>query len=237
MSRLSTLVRASSGRGGQVLRALHADMTAALPIRRRIGVAALSPGVGTSTAAVEIASMITAVRGHRVLLVQAGVTATAPPVPPDAADVVHHVVPGQSHAVGVDMWWGHASAAIQQNELTVTDWGHRDHHELVSIAHGGHALCLVAAAQRDAIQQALDMAAALHAHTPVCLLAVDTSGEKIPAVSTVLRNLPFTAGQLRFDARRAPGAPCPRPRRRGDSESLLRVCASLVTATGSSGSR
>lgn len=237
MSRFHTLLRASSAHGGQLLRELHADMTAALPIRRRISVAAVSSGVGTSTVAVEVASMIADTRGHQVLLIQAGSTSTQPPVPPSTTQVVTQVVPGTTREVSVDVWWADSGVAIQQNELTVTDWGQRTLHELVSIARSAHALCLVTAANRDAIQQALDVSASLRAYSGISLLAVDASGEKIPAVSTVLRNLPVTAGQLRFDSRRTPGAESPRPRRQGDSESLLKVCASLMTAARSTDSR
>ncbi|WP_271986442.1 hypothetical protein [Pseudoclavibacter terrae] len=229
MSRTSALnlawPHALTARGAAELRDLREHATVPLALRRRVGVASLAVGAGCTTVAVELARFLSSVRRDRVRFVSAQGGSPRPERGLDGTAVEALELPPAEWPADVDAWWRLHRASSDAYDLTVTDWGATPLERIRDLAEHSHVLCLVAPADRSSVQQALDVAAAIGAHTRVVLVAVDVQRVAGAATEMLVDNLPFPSVLLRHDRKLREGAG------RGlDGVRMLRLGARVIDA-------
>ncbi|WP_371029854.1 hypothetical protein [Pseudoclavibacter sp. JSM 162008] len=229
MSRPSALnlawPHALTARGAAELRDLREHATVPLALRRRVGVASLAVGAGCTTVAVELARFLSSVRRDRVRFVSAQGGSARPERGLDGTAVEALELSPAEWPADVDAWWRLHRASSDAYDLTVTDWGATPLERIRDLAEHSHVLCLVTPADRSSVQQALDVAAAIGAHTRVVLVAVDVQRVAGLATEMLVDNLPFASVLLRHDRKLRESA------RRGlDGVRMLRLGARVIDA-------
>ncbi|MGZ0067968.1 hypothetical protein [Microbacterium arborescens] len=129
--------------------------------------------------------------------------------------------------------WRDAVAPIARFfPVVVTDWGRRrDLRVIAEIARSSHAVCLVAPADRDGVENAASLAAAISrddARPDTEIVLVDRAREGAAATRVKLHGLDTPVSRIRFDAWLAEGSA---PRRR-TRRSLLELGSVLVGGRG-----
>lgn len=229
-----SLLYAASGPGGRELIDLQRRIATPLPLRRRIGVASLAGGAGCSTVAAELGIALAARRPGAVLCVDAqGISPT--PLAELGEGIGFDSLGWSNWPAAVAAWWRRLGRRQRDYDLTITDWGATPLERMADVAAHSHALCLVAPAERTAVQRALDLAAVVGERTAVAIAVNDVHGTAGLATAELVRRLPATAALLRYDRRRPAGIGVPRPLRGGQTLQILRLTAALVDAAGASG--
>lgn len=238
----------------QAVRARH-------PLAVRVGVVGVTRAVGTSVAA-GLAASVLASRGHRVLAVNSSRPGTSllrhvgqPPGAPSApedderragaatfADATEELPRATSGVYCLDLAdssadrWHHAVAPIARFfDYTLTDWGTRSGADLAAVTATSTLLAVVAPAERAAVQQAVDLAAAAHdAGTTALIVVTDPAGAWNSAWQELCDLLPFPATYVAHD--KAHGEDRPRSSRRlprATRLSGLRLAATIARAASS----
>ncbi|NYF11725.1 hypothetical protein HDC34_000019 [Pseudoclavibacter sp. JAI123] len=216
---------AFTARGAAELRDLRERAAVPLALRRRVGVASLAVGAGCTTVAVELARFLSSVRRDRVRFVSAQGGSARPERGLDGTAVEALELSPAEWPADVDAWWRLHRASSDAYDLTVTDWGATPLERIRDLAEHSHVLCLVTPADRSSVQQALDVAAAIGAHTRVVLVAVDVQRVAGLATEMLVDNLPFPSVLLRHDRKLRDGAG------RGlDGVRMLRLGARVIDA-------
>lgn len=220
-------LKAAFGSRASELGRLARAVNTPLPVRRRIGLASLAPGSGTTTVTAALCLMLDRLRLDRILTVT-----TASPQDPRFAllgdpHAVRQFSPG-SRSDPRQSWSEAAGHTQQQHDLTLTDWGAAPIQKLPMVAGESHALCLVTLATRKAVQQALDCGWALNKQRPVALAVVDATGQAPPSMWPLVRNLPLPAAYIAHAPALAQGDTT-RLRER-DALELYRLTACLISA-------
>lgn len=201
MTRLQTIAQLWNGEHHQ--RSIDAERTlhAPLPVIRRVGFASLHGGTGCTTAARTATSMLAGRRDRGILFVDATGRTT-----PSAAPVLGPVVlPAPVWPGGVDRWREWCDPHYREREITITDWGALDVTELTAVAAHSHVLCLTTGVERLAVQQAVDVAAALiSAGTPTLIVASALRGRLTVATRRMLASSPIPQVTLPYDRRSRP---------------------------------
>lgn len=229
MSRISarslTRPQALTARGAAELQDLRERAAAPLALRRRIGVASLAAGSGATTVAVELARFLASVRGDRVRFVSAQGPSPRPERRFQRTSVEALELAPTEWPADVEAWWRLHRASSDRYDVTVTDWGATPLARIRDLAEHSHVLCLVTTAERDSVQRALDVAAAVGSHTQVVLVAVDVNRVAGLATEKLIGNLPFPSVLFRTDRKLTAGAA------RGlDGVRMLRLGASVIDA-------
>ena len=227
LDRLRTLARASTERGVRELIELEHTVCVPMPLSRRISVFSLTGGVGCSTVAGEVATMLSLVRAESIRLIDAqGGSPT--PQPPAHADLETLALPSSAWPAAVPAWRSFLNAQPSRAEMTITDWGAAPSDAIRSISASAHAVCLVSDASRPGIDQAAAVAQSLQADIPIALCAVDTHRVATTATGDLLRQVPIPTFLLPFDARRPARMELPRPTGSVASREILRLGAMLM---------
>lgn len=179
-------------------RSIDAERTlrSPLPVIRRVGFASLHGGTGCTTAAHAATSMLAGRRDRGVLFVDATGRTT-----PSAAPVLGPVtLPAPVWPGGVDAWRERCEPEYREREITITDWGVLGAPELTAVAAHSHVLCLTTGVERLAVQQAVDVAAALiAAGTPTLIVASGLRGRITAAAKRMLASSPIPQVTLPHD--------------------------------------
>ncbi len=181
--------------------AAERELEAPLPVIRRISFAAMSGGVGCSTATLRLAATIASRRPGGVLLVDSvaaelragsalrsrrGVEAVPFPVWPE----------------GVQAWRSQCEVRHRAFELTLTDWGVLSIPELHDVAMHSHVVCVATSAERGAVQRALDVATHLEASgTSAIVIASAVRGRATVATRRMIAAMPAESYLLPYDQR------------------------------------
>lgn len=223
------LVQAASGSRVRALEQLARRVSTPLPVRRRISLASLVRGCGTTSLTRELALMLARQRLDRLLVVSTA--------DPDRSRLSRLEPPHTVRRLDSEYWndprgcWRDAVGDAQRvHDLTVTDWGAVPVSQLNHVASESHALCLVAPADRKVVQSSLDYAAELGKRVPVLMAVVDVRGEIGPSVRPLVRNLPVKTVLLRHDPRHHNGAPPPEQLREPEALQVYRLAADLIGA-------
>lgn len=229
-SRLSMLLHATSGHGARELRELQHAISTPLPLRRRIGIISLAGGTGCSTITAELACMLASRRSGTVLCVDAqGRSPT--PIAGLATQLGIASLGPDAYPAAITAWWKQLAEQQRKYDLTLTDWGVTPLNRIADIAAHSHALCIVTAAERPAIQVALDVATVARASTGVVLAVNDVHHTARYATGELVRHLPVPAVLVRHDPRRTASLELPRPLSGRTGLRLLRLAAALVRYT------
>lgn len=223
------LVQAASGSRVRALERLARQVSTPLPVRRRISLASLVRGCGTTSLTRELTLMLARQRPDRLLVVS-----TADP----GASQLSRLGPAHTvRRLDPECWndprgcWNDAVGDAQRiHDLTVTDWGAVPVPQLNHVAADSHALCLVAPADRAVLQSTLDYAAELHKQLPVLMAVVDVRGVVGPSIGPLVRHLPTRAVLLRHDPRYRTGSPPPERLREPEALQVYRLTADLIGA-------
>jgi hypothetical protein len=179
-------------------RSIDAERTlrSPLPVIRRVGFASLHGGTGCTTAAHAATSMLAGRRDRGVLFVDATGRTT-----PSAAPVLGPVaLPAPVWPGGVEAWREWCEPEYREREITITDWGVLGAPELTAVAAHSHVLCLTTGVERLAVQQAVDVAAALiAAGTPTLIVASGLRGRITAAAKRMLASSPIPQVTLPHD--------------------------------------
>lgn len=128
-----------------------------------------------------------------------------------------------------DRWWRALGSAGRFFDLVVTDWGARTGASLGPTVAASSVLCVVAEAERAALQHAVDLATA--AGLPAVIAAVNVRGARTPWLAELARRSSITVVPVPHDP--AHGAPRPLPSSRlsaATSLATLRLAAGLIDA-------
>lgn len=227
LDRLRTLASASTERGLTELIDLEHAVCVPMPLSRRISVFSLTGGVGCSTVAVEVATMLSLAREERIRLIDAQ-GGSPMPQPPRHAGLERLALSPSAWPAAVPAWRGFLDAQPSRAEMTITDWGAAPRAAIRSLSATGHAVCLVTDASRSGIDQAAAVARTLHGEIPVALCAVDSHRVATTATRDLLRQVPMPTFLLPFDARRPAHSELPRPMGSDASREVLRLGATLM---------
>lgn len=178
-------------------------LRAPLPVIRRVGFASLHGGTGCTTAARAATSMLAARRDRGVFFVDAtGHLTSSTPSTPDEAALLAPIWPG-----GIEKWREQSDPQYRDREITVTDWGALGAAELTAVAAHSHVLCLTTGVERLAVQQAVDVAAALTAAgTPTLIVASGIRGRITAATKRMLASCPLPLVALPHDRHAGPSS-------------------------------
>lgn len=194
-----TLQLISAGRQDRLI-AAEQEIRSPLPVIRRVAFAALAGGTGCSTVTRRVAATLASRRSGGVLLALA--TDEERRVEQSGGFDARHQVPRGIETVdlpapvwpdGIANWRIHTEEQHRAHELTLTDWGKLSAPQLFAVAAHSHLVCLTTTAERRAVQQALDVAA-----------AINGTGTRTLIIASAVR------GRARLGARRMVAAlPCP----------------------------
>jgi hypothetical protein len=133
-------------------------------------------------------------------------------------------------ATGEAHWWQTIAPLSRFFDYTITDWG-ADPRTRPSIAAAGPTVCLVAAANRPAIQQAVDLADATHQAGATALICVSDVGRTwTDALGELCTLLPVPVVVIPHDRALRLALPYPHLAIR-TRIAALRLAAALVTVT------
>lgn len=227
LDRLLTLARASTERGLDELVELERAVCVPMPLSRRLSFLSLTGGAGCSTVAVEVASMLSHLRGERIRLVDAQ-GGSPLPQPRGPVDLETLALPPSAWPAAVDDWRSLLEAQPSRAQMTITDWGAAPGQDIPALGTSAHALCVVADASRPGIENAAAVVRGLHDRLPVVLCVVDCRRIATSATRDLLRQVPAPAFLLPFEPRRPTRLEVPRPLGSRASREILRLSATLM---------
>lgn len=228
LNTLRGVLHTSSPRVGTELGRLQRDMTAPLPLRRRIGVLTTHGGSGATTLAAEMAEVLSSRRSSPVLHIDAQAYEVF-------TETRHGASPLESHTPGdFDSWWERFGTAQRRHEITITDWGHIPVERLTAIAEHSHAVCLTVPAERSAIIHAHGVALALQQFTPTVMVVQDIHNTAPRSIRLLIKALGVPTVRVPHEPRAQLTVQSPRPKRRSYALAIQRVTARVVRAVDAS---
>lgn len=192
-------LRATLSPRARELENLAERMSTPLPVRRRVGLVAVTDGCGATTMATEMTRMLSLHRSDRLLLV----TRTDPDSQRYRWTGTVKQLHGSIAQDPIGSWSESTDGHQLTHDITVTDWGSAPLTQMRAIAAHSHALCLVTPAIRHLIQSTLDVGWELAKQQPVRIAVVDVQGAVGPSISTLVHHLPLPATLLRHSPRLA----------------------------------